>query len=490
MADTVEKINGYEISDAFARQKLVDKYEKPANGIPSTDMTQEVQIALEKAETAIQSLNGYATEQYVDDNGGKIDVIAINGADQQINNKKVDITVPTKTSELQNDSDFVTETYVDTKINEIPTPDVSGQINTHNLSSSAHADLFNSKANISNGTVISGNADFAEIGEWHDGNPNNENRIGCFVTLTKTIEGFVIDKATDASDVCGAVVTSPAFSGNADDKYDADGNLKKQYDYIALLGLVSVIDNGTCPVPGRCMPTSDGTAVPSTNNMGFNVISRIDATHIEIFVRPGADMLKRIKDDVNSLQVNKADASDIPTKTSDLTNDSGFLTQHQNINGKTDKVVNANAGDFAGLDNDGNLIDSGYDFTDFITTENSELDSTVPINADTLGNHPVSYFVPAIDYNPVTKTSGMTQAVGKDSDGKLWTEPSGDGGTCSWASLTDRPFDELDTNTLKIESGILKVNTTDMAEDDNTKPITSSGVYAIVGNIDALLSII
>lgn len=30
----------------------------------------------------------------------------------------------------------------------------------------------------------------------------------------------------------------------------------------------------------------------------------------------------------------KADVSDIPTKTSDLTNDSGFLTQHQNISGK------------------------------------------------------------------------------------------------------------------------------------------------------------
>lgn len=31
---------------------------------------------------------------------------------------------------------------------------------------------------------------------------------------------------------------------------------------------------------------------------------------------------------------NKADINDIPTKTSDLTNDSGFLTSHQDVSGK------------------------------------------------------------------------------------------------------------------------------------------------------------
>lgn len=34
-----------------------------------------------------------------------------------------------------------TTTYVDQKISEIPTPDVSGQINTHNTDSSAHSDI-------------------------------------------------------------------------------------------------------------------------------------------------------------------------------------------------------------------------------------------------------------------------------------------------------------------------------------------------------------
>lgn len=40
------------------------------------------------------------------------------------------------------------------------------------------------------------------------------------------------------------------------------------------------------------------------------------------------------------------------------------------------------------------------------------------------------------------------------------------------------------------EGGVLSVETTDSAEQDNTKPITSAGVNLVVGNINALLAII
>lgn len=49
-------------------------------------------------------------------------------------------------------------------------------------------------------------------------------------------------------------------------------------------------------------------------------------------------------------------------------------------------------------------------------------------------------------------------------------------------------FSSIDTNTLKIENNILSINVTDDAEADNTRPITSSGVNTIVGNINILLS--
>lgn len=58
----------------------------------------------------------FATEEYVGQNGGKIDVIKVNGTAQTITNKAVDITVPTKVSDLTNDSDFQTQQEVEDAI--------------------------------------------------------------------------------------------------------------------------------------------------------------------------------------------------------------------------------------------------------------------------------------------------------------------------------------------------------------------------------------
>ena len=54
--------------------------------------------------------SNFATESYVDTNGGKIDKIKVNGTEQTITNKEVDITVPTSTSDLTNDSNFIDAT--------------------------------------------------------------------------------------------------------------------------------------------------------------------------------------------------------------------------------------------------------------------------------------------------------------------------------------------------------------------------------------------
>lgn len=155
----------------------------------------------------------------------------------------------------------------------------------------------------SNGTMLSRNADYAEVGQWADGNSSDENRIGYFVAIDDTSAGATMVKAKSTSDVRGVTVTAPAFSGNcSDDKYDSNGNLLKQYDYVAVMGMVSVIDNGKCTVNGRCMPNDSGTAVPSPNNMGYQVINRIDSTHVLIAVEPETDMMVRIKSDVGELQ--------------------------------------------------------------------------------------------------------------------------------------------------------------------------------------------
>lgn len=71
--------------------------------------------------------SAYATEDYVDTNGGKIDTISVNNVQQTITNKNVNIDltsyaltadVPTATSDLTNDSDFQTEQEVQTLIDD------------------------------------------------------------------------------------------------------------------------------------------------------------------------------------------------------------------------------------------------------------------------------------------------------------------------------------------------------------------------------------
>lgn len=61
----------------------------------------------------------------------------------------------------------------------------------------------------------------------------------------------------------------------------------------------------------------------------------------------------------------------------------------------------------------------------------------------------------------------------------------------TWEDLNNKPFQTLSTDEFLVdESGKLKIYTTNDAEQDNTKPITSAGVYTVVGNIDALLKVI
>jgi hypothetical protein len=162
------------------------------------------------------------------------------------------------------------------------------------------------------GTIISGNADYAEVGEWEDGNPDAEDRLGYFVAIAAVEDNTIkIRKATSEDDVKGVTVFNPAFSGNAAaEKYISDGVLYPQYSYVGLMGIVSVIDNGTCTVGGRCMPANDGTAVPSSNNMGYGVLERIDASHVLIAVEPGADMIQRIKTDIKDIE-NKINSGEL-----------------------------------------------------------------------------------------------------------------------------------------------------------------------------------
>ena len=109
-----------------------------------------------------------------------------------------------------------------------------------------------------------------------------------------------------------------------------------------------------------------------------------------------------------------------------------------------------------------------------------------------------SWLAKIIDLNnhpPVPGDNGYWLLWDTDSGSHVESDmqlPEASGGGCggSWSQISDKPFDTIDGNTLVNRSGTLCVNTTDDAEQDNTRPITSSGVHVICGNINALLQAI
>lgn len=162
-----------------------------------------------------------------------------------------------------------------------------------------------------NGTVVSQNADFAEVAEWADGNPNNEDRTGYFVCANVPVDGIVMKKATSIDDVKGVSIQAPAFAGNYTlDKLDREGNLLPKYSFVAIIGFVPVRDNGTCTVGGRCMPDDNGCAIPSSNSMGYQVVNRIDENRVLIIIEPNGDMVQRIKTKINQIQKDVTELQD------------------------------------------------------------------------------------------------------------------------------------------------------------------------------------
>jgi len=161
------------------------------------------------------------------------------------------------------------------------------------------------------GTVVSQFADYSEVAEWPDGNPENEDRIGYFVSVSTCATGISMVKATSISDIRGVTMLNPGFAANASrDKFGDDGRLLPKFDYVAFAGFVPVIDKGRCSVQSRCVSDDDGTAIPSPNDMGYQVMERIDADHVLIMVEPQADMMVRIRSDMTDIQeqlINKQD---------------------------------------------------------------------------------------------------------------------------------------------------------------------------------------
>lgn len=210
------------------------------------------------------------------------------------------------------------------------------------IRSNAFSIMFDGKVKAASTITAETTADYAEFFEWKDNNPNTEDRVGKFVTL----HGDKISIAHSNKDyILGIVSGAPFVLGNGDcdvwngtwmrdefnriiyepapkmefdeetksmkEVFDKDGNpvyegkrrkLNPDYDpaqkYISrfdraewspvgMLGVLSVIQDGTCEVNGYCCCNKDGIATACDRNTvgAYRVIKKISDTVVRVIFR-------------------------------------------------------------------------------------------------------------------------------------------------------------------------------------------------------------
>lgn len=195
-----------------------------------------------------------------------IESISVNGTTQEIVNRNVNITVPTKLSQLENDIGGGGSS-------EIPE------------------------------TLYALGADYAEYFEWEDGNPSNEDRRCLFVSIVNGTKK--IRKAMVGDDILGITSIDASVIGNALHKD------KPAYSAVGMMGVMRVKDNGMCQVGDYVIPGDNGLAIPSTNNVGYKVTARYNTSLIEVLLAHDAEIISRVKSDIEILEREKASIQDM-----------------------------------------------------------------------------------------------------------------------------------------------------------------------------------
>lgn len=183
------------------------------------------------------------------------------------------------------------------------------------------------------GSFNSSGADYAEYFEWLDGNPDNEDRVGYFVTL----QDKMITKAKAGDYILGIVSGQPCIIGNSDEDWlgrwehdefnrfimeevdipivDEEGNEtgeiihtqrakanpnydsereyierkdRPEWDAVGMVGVLSVRDDGTCEVNGYAAVADDGTATRAEKYISgqtYRVVKRITNNVVEVIFR-------------------------------------------------------------------------------------------------------------------------------------------------------------------------------------------------------------
>lgn len=141
--------------------------------------------------------SNFATESYVDENGGKIDKIKVNGTEQTITNKAVDITVPTNNNQLTNGAGYQTAN------------DVSGAISDA-LANGNDPYVTDSEVDTKISTALTSSMTYKGTVATVADLPASGNKVGDFYNVTANDKNYAWD-GSNWDDVGGTVDLSTVW---------------------------------------------------------------------------------------------------------------------------------------------------------------------------------------------------------------------------------------------------------------------------------------
>ena len=152
---------------------------------------------------------------------------------------------------------------------------------------------------------------------------------------------------------------------------------------------------------------------------------------------------------------------------------SDYLTSHQDISGKADKVSGATNGNFAGLDSNGNLTDSGHKHSDYLTEHQSLSNYYTKSEVDA---KVASAYKPAGSAASLSELGALTAA----NEGKLYDM------SASFTTTSDfKDYASQGAKTFPAGTQVVIINTAASGETAVYKYDTLSGLQDLSGYVEA-----
>lgn len=233
------------------------KYTKPESGIPKSDLAEDVKTSLGKADTAVQNddLSAYAKK-------AELATVATSGSYNDLNDKP---TIPTKTSELTNDSNFATTSQVNGKYTKpsggIPKSDLAVSVQT----SLDKADTALQKAPV---TSVNGKTGAVQLAA---------SDVGALPTSTK----YVVSVNGESGEVKNIAKTNSANTFTGNQTVTGNGSVSGNFTVggnLTINGTTTTVDSTTLQVKDKLIEVAHGNTTTLTTPAGL-VAPKYDGTN-------------------------------------------------------------------------------------------------------------------------------------------------------------------------------------------------------------------